>query len=84
MFKVIYGKGRNPLIVLELLDALLFRQFADQQSVVMLGDDISVKTLQDHLLLLSSVHDTVAALKGVDVLADESVAVHVALALQQQ
>ena len=84
MFKVIYGKGRNPLIVLELLDALLFRELADQQRIVVLSDDISVESLQDHLLLLGCVHNAVAALKGVDVLADESVAVHVALALQQQ
>ena len=84
MFKVIFGKGHNRLIVLELLDALLFRELTDQQGVVVLSYDISVEALQDHLLLLGSVYNAIAALKGVDVLANESVAVHIALALQQQ
>lgn len=68
----------------ELFYALFFRQLADEQSVVVLGHDVTVEPLDDHLLLLSGVNHAVVRLEQVDVVADAAVSVEVFPGLGEQ
>jgi hypothetical protein len=64
-----------------LLDSLFLGQLANKQSVVVLGYNISIKSLDDNLLFLNGMHDTVVALDETDVLTNADIAIKVLLAL---
>ena len=68
----------------KLFDALLLAEFADEQLAIVFGNDISVEALHYCFHPLGYMHHTVVAIKHLDVLANEGVAIHVALALQAQ
>ena len=68
----------------ELLDALFLGELADEQGIVVLGDDISIESLDDNFLFLRGVYDTVVGFKERDVLSNAGVAVEVFLRLLLQ
>ena len=64
-----------------MFDSLFLRQFADEQSVVVLGYNITIEALDDHLLFLNGVYDAVVALDEIDVLTYAGIAIKILLAL---
>ena len=65
-------------------NALFFRKFANKQSSVFFGHDISVQALYNHFLLASGMDDAVVRFVEVDVRPDAGVAVSVLLHLLAQ
>ena len=56
-------------LLVEQLDALFFRHFADEQRAVFLYHDVAVQSLDDHFLLLRGVYDAIVRIVEVDVIA---------------
>lgn len=68
-----YMNVKNLLV--EQLDALFFRHFADEQRAVFLYHDVAVQSLDDHFLLLRGVYDAVVRIVEVDVIAYAGIAI---------
>ena len=68
----------------ELLDALLLTHLTDQQGIILLCDNIPIKSLHHNTTFLSGMYEAILCLKKADIRTDADIVVIIVLALSMK